>query len=129
MHELSIAEEIYRASRAAVAGHGTGRLERVTVAVGELAAIEPDLLAFAWEALTQGGPDAGSTLEVDWHTARQFCAACNAEKPRSDGTWLRLCPDCGRPLNVTGGMELDLLRVTFEADEIDGAGEGEHNDG
>lgn len=124
MHELSIAEEIYRASRAAVAGHGAGRLERVTVAVGELAAIEPDLLEFAWQALTEGGPDAGSTLEVEWHAARQFCAACNADKPRSDGTWLRLCPDCSRPLNVTGGMELDLLRVTYLPDGHEGAGEG-----
>ncbi len=120
MHELSIAEEIYRASRAAVAAHGNGRLERVTVAVGELAAIEPDLLAFAWEALTRDGPDAGSALEVDWRRARQFCAGCNAEKPRSEGTWLRLCPECGSPLSVTGGMELDLLRVTFERDGGDG---------
>lgn len=116
MHELSIAEEVYRASRAAVAERGSGRLERVSVAVGELAAIEPDLLVFAWEALTQGGPDEGSALEVEWRRARQFCADCDAEKPRSDGSWLRLCPDCGRPLAVTGGTELDLLRVTFEPD-------------
>ena len=121
MHELSIAEEIYRASRAAVAEHGSGRLERVTVAVGELAAIEPELLVFAWEALTQGGPDEGSALEVEWCRARQFCAACDAEKPRSDGSWLCLCPDCGRPLAVTGGTELDLLRVTFEPDEQKGS--------
>ena len=119
-----MAEEIYRASRAAVAGHGAGRLECVTVAVGELAAIEPDLLKFAWQALTEGGPDVGSTLEVEWHAAHQFCVACDADKPRSDGTWLRLCPDCGRPLNVTGGMELDLLHVTFLPDGHEGAGEG-----
>ncbi|MGD1148657.1 MAG: hydrogenase maturation nickel metallochaperone HypA [Thermoanaerobaculaceae bacterium] len=129
MHELSIAEEIYRVSCAAVAGHGSGRLERVTVAVGELSAIEPELLVFAWQALTQGGPDAGSTLEVEWHAARQFCAACSSDKPRSDGSWLRLCPDCGMPLAVTGGMELDVLRVTFQADEGEGAGKGEHDDG
>jgi len=122
VHELSIAEEIYRASRAAVAEHGSGRLERVTVAVGELAAIEPDLLTFAWEALTQGGPDGGSVLDVEWRRASQFCAACAAEKPRSDGSWLRICPDCGGPLAVTGGTELDLLRVTFERDG-DGPGE------
>ena len=129
MHELSIAEEIYRVSRAAMAGHGNGRLERVTVAVGELAAIEPDLLSFAWEALTRGGPDAGSSLDVEWHAARQFCAGCASEKARSEGSWLRLCPDCGAPLAVTGGMELDVLRVTFEPDAGDGAGKGEHDDG
>ena len=129
MHELSIAEEVYRVSRAAVAGHGTGRLERVTVAVGELAAIEPELLAFAWQALTESGPDAGSTLEVEWHPARQFCASCSADKPRSDGSWLRLCPDCGQPLSVTGGTELDVMRVTFVPDGDGGAEEGSDDDG
>jgi hydrogenase nickel incorporation protein HypA/HybF len=129
VHELSIAEEIYRVSRAAVADHGSGRLERVTVAVGELSAIEPDLLSFAWQALTESGPDAGSTLEVEWHAARQFCAACKSDKPRSDGSWLRLCPDCGTPLAVTGGMELDVMRVTFEPYGGDGAEKGEHDDG
>ena len=85
MHELSIAQEIYRTSRAAVAAHGPGRLERVKVAVGELTAIEPELLTFAWEALTGGGPDAGSLLDVEWRPARQLCAACNADKPSGAG--------------------------------------------
>ena len=126
VHELSIAQEIYRTSRAAVAAHGPGRLERVTVAVGELTAIEPELLAFAWQALLDGGPDAGSVLDVEWHQARQYCAACRAEKPRSEGTWLRVCPDCGRPLEVTGGQELDVLRVVFlpDADREEGVGNG-----
>jgi hydrogenase nickel incorporation protein HypA/HybF len=116
VHELSIAQEIYRTSRAAVASHGAGRLERVTIAVGELTAVEPDLLSFAWEAVTAGGPDAGSALDVEWHPARQFCPACQADKPRAQGTWLRVCPDCGRPLEISGGQELDVLQVTFMPD-------------
>jgi hydrogenase nickel incorporation protein HypA/HybF len=124
VHELSIAQEIHRTSRAAVAAHGAGRLERVTVAVGELTAIEPDLLAFAWQALTESGPDAGSVLEVEWRPARQFCAECNAEKPRPERAWLRLCPDCGQPLQVSGGLELDVLQVAFVPD---GAGLEEGN--
>ena len=124
MHELSIAHEIYRTSRAAVAAHGPGHLERVKVAVGELTAIEPDLLTFAWEALTGGGPDAGSLLEVEWHPARQFCATCNTDKPRAKGSWLRLCPDCEHPLQVTGGQELDVLQVTFLPDGAGGETEG-----
>jgi hydrogenase nickel incorporation protein HypA/HybF len=123
VHELSIAQEIYRTSRVAVASHGAGRLESVKVAVGELTAIEPDLLAFAWEALTGGGPDAGSVLDVEWHPARQFCSTCNAEKTRAQNAWLRVCPDCGRPLEVSGGQELDVLQVVFMPDgEVGTAG-------
>ncbi len=116
VHELSIAQEIYRTSRAAVAEHGSGRLESVKVAIGELTAIEPDLLVYAWEALTGSGPDAGSVLDVEWHRARQFCVACDAEKPRAERTWLRLCPDCGGALRVSGGQELDVLQVAFLPD-------------
>jgi hydrogenase nickel incorporation protein HypA/HybF len=125
VHELSIAQEIYRTSRAAVAAHGPGRLERVTIAVGELTAVEPDLLRFAWEALTKGGPDAESALTVEWHPARQYCAACRAEKPRAQGSWLRVCPDCGMPLEVSGGQELDVLRVVFLPDGEAAGGSGE----
>jgi len=127
LHELSIAQEIYRTSRAAVAAHGPGRLQRVTVAVGELTAIEPELLTFAWEALIGAGPDAGSVLEVEWRPARQFCGGCGIEKPRAEGSWLRACPDCGRPLEVTGGQELDVLQVVFLPDG--GAGPGDEGVG
>ena len=104
--------------------HGPGRLENVKVAVGELSAIEPDLLKFGWEALTSGSPDEGSTLEVDWRPARQECAACGVIAERASGSWIPLCPRCGGPLSVEGGMELDLLQVTFTPAEAGVADEG-----
>jgi hydrogenase nickel incorporation protein HypA/HybF len=124
VHELSIAHEILRTCRGAVAGHGPGRLETVRVAVGELSAIEPELLRFAWEALTAEGPDAGSRLDVEWRPARQHCLACGEDKPRSAGTWLRVCPDCGAVLEVDGGDELDVLQLTFVPDEKGEAAHG-----
>jgi len=120
MHELSIATEIRRVSRAAVAHEGEGRLEEVVVAVGELSGIEPELLVRAWEALTAGGPDAGSRLRVEWRRARQHCPSCGEAKRRGEGSWLRLCPDCGMPLRVEGGSELDVLRVSYEVAESAG---------
>ena len=60
MHELGIATEIYRVSRRAGDERGAGALERVKVAVGELSAVEPDLLRFAWEAVVRDGPDDGA---------------------------------------------------------------------
>jgi len=116
VHELSIAAEVYRTSKDAVAGHGGGRLVAVRLVVGELTAIEPELLGFAWEALLKQSDDAGARLDVEWRSARQHCAACDAAKPRGEGTWLRLCPDCGQPLTVEGGDELDVLSVEFEQD-------------
>jgi hypothetical protein len=33
---------------------------------------------------------------------------------------LRVCPDCGLPLQVTGGDDLDVLELSFESDEDGG---------
>jgi hydrogenase nickel incorporation protein HypA/HybF len=114
MHELSLVTEIYRTARKAVDAHGPHRIEVVRLAVGELAAVEPDLLAFAWEAVTRDTPDAGSKLDVDFRPARQTCAACGVIPERAAGSWLRLCPRCQGPLGIEGGDDLDILNVTFE---------------
>jgi Zn finger protein HypA/HybF involved in hydrogenase expression len=114
---MGIAIEIHRCCREAVREHGEGRIERVRLAVGELAAVEPDLLDFAWQAVIADGPDAGAELEVVWCPARQHCPQCDDSKERAEGSWLRLCPDCGQPLSVEGGDELDVLQVTFVTDD------------
>jgi Zn finger protein HypA/HybF involved in hydrogenase expression len=119
---MGIAVSIYRIARDAVASQPPGRLCRVRVAVGELSAVEPDLLRYAWEAVTAEGVDAGAELDVDWCRARQFCPSCNEEKDRTEGGWLRLCPDCAQPLRVEGGTELDVVRVEYDAEEDDEQG-------
>ena len=95
---------------------GSGRLEWVRVAIGELAAVEPELLVYAWEAIVSGGPDAGARLEVEWHPVKQVCAACGAAAEREPGSWLRLCPSCGQPVHIEGGDELDVLQLSYLAD-------------
>ncbi len=120
MHEMGIALEIHRVCREALAEHGSGRIRVVRLVIGELAAVEPELIAFAWQAVTMDGPDAGSTLDITWCPAVQRCANCGEDKPRSEGSWLRLCPDCGMPLQVLGGNELDVLEVVLETDDEDG---------
>ncbi len=121
MHELSLATEVHRACRQRINEAGGGRLERVSLAVGELSAVEPELLAFAWEAVVQGGPDEGALLDVEWRPARQRCESCGDIPERAPGTWLRLCPHCERPLLVEGGGELDILRFSYAPAEA-GAG-------
>ena len=115
MHELGIAMEIHRSCRAAGDAREAGRLEKVTVAIGELSAVEPELLRFAWEALMENGPDAGAQLEIDFRPCRQLCADCGEIEERTAGTWLRLCPRCEEPLSVEGGNELDILQCAFAA--------------
>lgn len=113
MHETGLAIEIHRIARAVADERGGGPLESVTVAVGDLAAVEPPLLEFAWRAVVEGSPDAGADLIIDWERARQDCPSCGEIAERAPGSWLRLCPVCGEALRVTGGDALDVLRVVF----------------
>ena len=114
---MGIALEIHRVCREIVVENGGGRIDSVHMAVGELAAIEPDLLRFAWDAVVTDGPDAGARLEITWCPARQHCFGCAEDKQRSEGSWLRICPDCGLPVEVSGGDELDVLEVTIVTDD------------
>lgn len=113
MHEMGLAAEIHRIAREAAEAHGGGPLESVAVAVGELSAVEPELLGYAWQAVVAGTADASATLVVEWKRALQRCASCGEIAERAAGSWLRLCPECGEPLAVTGGDELDVTRVRF----------------
>ena len=119
MHEMGIALEIHRCCRESARQHGPGRITKVRLKVGELAAVEPDLIEFAWQAVIIDGPDMGAVLEIVWCPATQFCTECGELKKRSEGSWLRLCPDCGHPLIVEGGDELDILDLEFMTDEED----------
>lgn len=118
---MGIALEVYRTCRETMEEHGGGRLQSARLAVGELSAVEPELLAYAWEAVVAEGPDAGAELEIVWCPAIQRCAHCGEDKQRSEGSWMRLCPDCGLPLDVAGGDELDILDLSFDPDGGDRA--------
>jgi hydrogenase nickel incorporation protein HypA/HybF len=113
VHEMGLAAEIYRIARGAADDRGGGPLESVTVVIGDLAAVEPDLLEFAWRATVEGTADAEARLSVDWRTARQICSRCGEIRERVSGSWLRLCPHCQEPLAVSGGDELDVRTIAF----------------
>ena len=112
MHELSLASEVYRACRSRLASEDGRRLVRVRIAVGDLAAVEPDLLRYAWAAITACGPDSGATLEIEWRAASQTCTSCGARPERPPGSWWPGCPRCGRPMRIEGGDALDLLEFS-----------------
>jgi hydrogenase nickel incorporation protein HypA/HybF len=114
---MGVAAEVRRIARESVADRGPGRITCVRLAVGDLAAIEPELLTYAWAALVAGTPEDGAALEVDWRPATQTCRVCGDLPGRAPGTWLRLCPRCDGILSVTGGDDLDVLSVVFEEED------------
>jgi len=116
VHELSMAIELYRTCRAEVDARGGGRLASAGVTVGELSAVEPDLLRFAWSAVVSDNDDRGAELDIEWREAVQRCVSCGVAADRPPGEWLLTCSGCGGTLSIEGGRELELCSVTFEDD-------------
>jgi Zn finger protein HypA/HybF involved in hydrogenase expression len=119
VHETGIALSILESAHRVT---GEARLESVKVAVGELSAIEPPLLEFAWKAVVADGPDREARLDIEWRPARQYCPRCEREQRREGGSWSVYCADCGEPLRVEGGYELDLLEITYTETGKNGEG-------
>lgn len=114
MHEMSIAESLLQGCLECIAPRDGARLESVRVVVGELSAVEPDLLRYAWEAVVAGTPDEGARLEIEYVAVQQLCESCGPIEDRQPGTWMRTCPHCDAPLRLSGGDELDILGVSLE---------------
>ena len=100
LHETSIAISIYETAQKTVSQYPDAHLESVSIAVGELSAVEPELLQFAWQALVHEGPAKGSQLKIEWRPASQICPQCGEVEEHSVGSWLRLCETCGNPLLI-----------------------------
>lgn len=113
MHELSIAAELLRICERRLPP-GTV-LQRVRIAVGELASVQPELLQYAFAAVVGGTPHAGADLSIDWRPAQQRCTRCGTAAERTPGSWLAECPRCHLPLQIRGGDELDLLELVAAA--------------
>lgn len=111
MHEISVAESILESAVRLIPE--SARLESVCVSVGELSTIEPDLLRFAWQALTENTPHGHAALEIQWCEARQYCPRCDRAHDRPPGDWMPACPRCSQPLEIQGGYELDLLKIAY----------------
>ena len=124
MHELSVALELLATCRAEVAARGGERLLSVAVRVGELSGVDPDLLAYAWEAACEEARLPGVELDLRRAAATRRCPTCGPltdvpEPHAGPRAWLEPCPRCGDPLHVTGGRELDVLELAYAPGDDD----------
>lgn len=116
MHEMGITAEVLAAVSEAAERAGAVRVNRVTLTIGELTAIMPDALQFAWDALTPGTIVEGATLDVVAVPARSRCTECATEFTHDQ--YDRLCPSCGSfVVQVLAGNELRIEDVDVDLDD------------
>ncbi|MCW2242676.1 hydrogenase maturation nickel metallochaperone HypA [Azospirillum canadense] len=113
MHELALSQGIIDVIRDQSAAQGFTRVKTVRLVIGALSHVEPDAIAFGFDAVSRGTVAEGAALEIERPPGEAFCLGCEKPVPlaeRSDP-----CPHCGgHQLVVTGGEELRVKELEVE---------------
>jgi hydrogenase nickel incorporation protein HypA/HybF len=113
MHELGIANSVLEAVKTEAAQHPGSMPVKVGLRIGELAGVDPDALAFSFQALTSGTPWERLALEIETCPRQHRCPSCGNSFPAVDYRFT--CPACGDPrTECIGGDELNLAYVELE---------------
>ena len=79
----------------------------------KLAGVEPDALAFCFDAVTRGSVAEDARLEMITLPGSAWCARCEATVELNDP--LAPCPRCGDySLRITGGSEMRVKGLEVE---------------
>jgi hydrogenase nickel incorporation protein HypA/HybF len=111
MHEYSLAQALVeRVEREARAREATA-VHRVTVRIGPLAGVEPELLVTAYGHLRVGTLCAAAELALAGEDVVWRCEVCGVVLVPGQAL---CCPDCGLPARLAGGDALVLERIEME---------------
>jgi hydrogenase nickel incorporation protein HypA/HybF len=116
MHEMGIASSVLEAVRGEMRRYPGARPARVSLRIGEMAAIDQESLRFCFEALSSGTDLEGLQLEIEQCPRRHRCKDCGNEFNVADYDFQ--CRMCGA-LNseCISGDELELAYMEIEDHE------------
>lgn len=119
MHELSVAQSLFRALELVCKQHGASRVRSALVEVGPMSNVVPELLEQAFATLGEVEPTMAEVeLRIRRVSLEARCEDCGHEG-EIDGFVFR-CPRCrGERMKLTRGDELTLRDVELEIEEDD----------
>ncbi len=113
MHELALSQGIVDVIREQAEAKGFARVKTIRLVIGSLSHVEPEAIAFGFDAVSRGTVAEGAVLDIERPAGAAFCLAC--EKPVPLAQRFDPCPDCGgHQLVVTGGEELRVKELEVE---------------
>ncbi len=92
MHELSLAQDIIAIVKESLEPQAGVSLKTVRVSIGEMAAVVPELLHHAYDALIADTPLQGSKLDIAIIPVTAICHSC--KKTFGLEEYEFLCPNC-----------------------------------
>lgn len=113
MHELSLAESVLHIIEDAARTRQFGRVRTVVLEIGALAAVEPEAMRFAFDAVMRNTLADGARLELLETAGQGRCTACGLAMALQER--YGLCPACGSPrIEVVAGMQMRVKDLEVE---------------
>ncbi len=113
MHELGIACSILETVREEAEKRPESRLLKVGVRIGEISGVEPDALAFSFDALVEGSELAPLELVIERAPRRHKCPECLHEFAVVN--YEVACPDCAEQrTQCVGGFEMEIAYLEVQ---------------
>jgi len=111
MHEYSLVLSLIERVEQELKNHGATTALRITVSVGELSGVEPELLASAFEIAREESLLRKTELTVSTVKARWQCTECGRDVA---ATTSLSCESCDSPAKLTEGGEILFESVELE---------------
>jgi hydrogenase nickel incorporation protein HypA/HybF len=111
VHEVSLVHALFDQADRAIVPHSSGAVRSLTVRIGELAGVDPELFRIAFDGCRAERGYGEATLELVLEAAAWRCPTCDAAIP-TEGP-LR-CATCDGEARLAAGGELVLDRIELE---------------
>jgi hydrogenase nickel incorporation protein HypA/HybF len=110
MHELSVCQALLEQVRNTAQGHHAEAVGMITVRIGPLSGVEPDLLKQAFTIARNGPMTSMATLDIELMPVRVRCRDCDKESEVRPNRLL--CTECSSyRVDLISGDEMLLARV------------------
>ena len=113
MHEMSLAQGILEILEDAARREHAARVSSVWLELGALSAVDPQAIAFCFDAVTRGTVADGARLNIEIIPGRALCLQCGASVviERLDDA----CPLCGQyQVQVADGAQMRVRELEVE---------------
>ena len=113
MHELSVISSLFKIIEEVAEENHLTKITTVTLKLGKLQQIVPEMLTFAFETVSQGTKAEGARLNVEYAPITMRCNACQTQFIVEEH--LYLCPACKQTdLTMLQGAEILLESLEGE---------------
>lgn len=113
MHEMSLAEGVLQLLEDAARRENFARVATVWLEIGQLSGVEPEAMAFCFDAVTRGSLAEGAQLEIIHLPGQGHCLECGRDTELE--AVYDPCRHCGAvPVQVTGGTEMRVKELEVE---------------